>query len=79
MKKKYPTTLMTTNYPTISPFGIDGNTHTPPVTIYSHLSLPMFLSPFDIKGRGYLSLGLLPCIYASNISLSAPLTSWEKG
>jgi hypothetical protein len=43
---------MTTNYPTISPFGIDGNTHTPPMTNAPDISLLMFLSPFDINGKG---------------------------
>jgi len=52
----YPTTSMKTNSPTISPIGIDGNTHTPPVT---NSSL-MFLSPFDINGKWYLPLGFLP-------------------
>jgi hypothetical protein len=52
---------MTTNYPIFSPFGIDGNTHTPPVSTNSlDISLLMFLSPFDINGKGYLPLGLLP-------------------
>jgi hypothetical protein len=60
MTTNCPTTSMTTNYPTISPFGIDGNTHTPPVTNAPDLSLLMFLSPFDINGKGYLSLGIFP-------------------
>jgi hypothetical protein len=65
MKTNCPTKSMTTNCPktsmkticpTISPLGIDGNTHTPPVT-----NAPMmFLSPFDINGKGYLPLGMLP-------------------
>jgi hypothetical protein len=53
-------TLMKTNFPKISPFGIDGNTHTPPITISPPvfmLSPPIFillkfLSPFDINGKG---------------------------
>jgi hypothetical protein len=45
-------TSMKRNYPTISPFDIDGNTHAPPVTNAHDPSLPMFLSPFDINGKG---------------------------
>jgi hypothetical protein len=39
-------TSMTTILPTISPFGIDGNTHTPPMTIDTYifmLSPPVFI------------------------------------
>jgi hypothetical protein len=43
---------MKTNFPTISPFGIDGNTYIPPVTTAPDISLLMFLSPFDINGKG---------------------------
>jgi hypothetical protein len=47
---------MTTICPTISPFGIDCNTHTPLVIN----APPMFLSPFHIIGKGYISLGRIP-------------------
>jgi hypothetical protein len=53
-------TSMKTNFPTISPFGIDGKNHTPPVIISPPIFMlsPLifmilfFLSPFDINGKG---------------------------
>jgi hypothetical protein len=43
---------MKTNYPKISPFGIDGKNHTPPMKNSTDHSLLMFLSPFDISDKG---------------------------
>jgi hypothetical protein len=46
-------TTMTTNFSTISPFGIDDNTHTPPVNIDPPVfMLLIFISPFDINDKG---------------------------
>jgi hypothetical protein len=63
METNYPTTSMTTNYPTISPFGIDGKTHNPYMTNVIDISLIMFLSPFDVNGKVYLPLGVVPPVF----------------
>jgi hypothetical protein len=38
---------MKTNFSTISPFGIDESAHAPPLFM-----IFIFLSPFDINGKG---------------------------
>jgi hypothetical protein len=53
-------TSMETNYPTILPFGIDDNNHTPPIINALDIYLLMLLSPFEINEKGYLPSGLLP-------------------
>jgi hypothetical protein len=69
MKTIYPTTSMTTNYPTIFPFGIDGNTHTTPMANDPDISLLMFSPPLTSMAKGISPWGCSPYLHASNLSL----------